>query len=134
METFTLENDIHVQGVTAKHFPDGIIAAFEKIHTLLPPDGKRRYFGLSRPENGQIVYHAVAEIFHGENCSGTDVRLLIPKGKYTGKMLRDFAKDTRLFRSTFDEILARPGLDPQGWCVEVYPNEKDAQCMVRLAG
>lgn len=32
----------------------------------------------------------------------------------------------------FKELLAIPGIDPEGACVEWYLSNKDVQCMVRL--
>jgi hypothetical protein len=36
METIKLENDITVMYVTAASFPDGVLAAHQKLHSLIP--------------------------------------------------------------------------------------------------
>ncbi|MEO6638588.1 MAG: hypothetical protein ABIN25_09935 [Ginsengibacter sp.] len=47
--------------VIADSFPEGIMAAHKKLHSLVPFSTQRKYFGLSRPENGTIMYKASAE-------------------------------------------------------------------------
>jgi predicted transcriptional regulator YdeE len=135
METITLNNDIKVFYITAKSFPDGVKQAHEQLHALIPFSKVRKYFGLSRPENGGgIVYKAAAE----EKEAGEAEKLgcqtiVIKKGKYLSQTINDFMKDIPSIGHTFQQLLSHPGLDPQGYCVEWYLNNKDVQCMIRLA-
>ena len=133
METITLDNDIKVFYETAKSFPDGIMDAHKKLHELVPFSTERKYFGVSRPENGVIVYRAAAEeISPGEaeklNCD----TLVLKKGKYICHTISDFMKDIPGIGNAFRELLSSPDLDPEGYCVEWYFNDKDVKCMVRL--
>ena len=133
METEILESDISVLYVIAKSFPDGIMEAFDQIHALVPPSAERRLYGISRPENGVIVYRAAIEQKEsGEaeklNCD----TMVLKKGKYISKTIPDFMKDLPAIGCTFKEILSQPGIDPQGYCVEWYMNNTDVKCMVRL--
>ena len=51
----------------AKSFPEGILEAHQTLHALVPYSQNRKYFGISRPENGNIVYKAAAEeLIEGE--------------------------------------------------------------------
>ncbi len=62
MEKIRIEKDIRVFYVTAKSFPEGIQEAHQKLHSLIPFSKDRKYFGISRPEQGMgIVYRAAAE-------------------------------------------------------------------------
>lgn len=133
METITIYNDIRVFYITAESFPNGVLTAHQKLHSLLPFTTNRKMFGISRPENGVIVYRAAAEeITPGEaeqfNCDS----LILKKGKYISNTIHDFMKDISSIGNTFREMLETPGLDPEGYCVELYFNEKDVQCMIRL--
>jgi hypothetical protein len=134
METITLDEDITVLYVTAKSFPDGIMAAHEALHELVPFSKDRKYFGISRPENGgDIVYRAAAEeISEGEAGKLKCETLILKMGKYIRLTIKDYAKDIKSIERAFKELLAYPGIDPQGYCVEWYLNEKDVRCMVRL--
>ena len=136
MKTITIENDIKVFYVTAKTFPDGIGEAIEKLHSLFPFSKERRIFGLSRPENNDgIIYRAAAEeMYDGEAEQLQYNTLIIPKGKYIALEVIDFRKDIMSIDRAFNKILNQPGLDPQGYCIEQYANDKDAvTCMIRLA-
>ncbi|MDB5155686.1 MAG: putative transcription activator [Mucilaginibacter sp.] len=47
--------------IAASSFPDGVMAAHQQLHALIIYSDDRKYFGLSRSENGQIIYKAAAE-------------------------------------------------------------------------
>jgi hypothetical protein len=133
METITLPNDIKVFYVKAKSYPDGIQESHEKLHSLIKDQKERRYFGLSRPEDGAIRYKAAAEeLTPGEaeklNCE----TLIIKKGKYTSIEINDYMKDLSGIGRAFDKLLQHPQLDLQGYCVEWYVNNQKVICMVRL--
>jgi predicted transcriptional regulator YdeE len=135
METFSLDSDIKVFYVTAASFPEGILDAHVQLHKLVPFAIDRNYFGLSRPEdNGGIIYRAAAE----EKTPGETEKyhldtLTLKKGKYIYKMVMDFRNDQGSIERAFQELLTSPGLDPQGYCVEWYANDKEeVRCMIRL--
>lgn len=139
MENFILDKDIRVFYITAKSFPDGIADAFHELHSLLPASQERILFGISRPENGVIVYRAAAE----ETTPGEAARLnletlIIRKGQYISIVINDYRQDIQNIGKAFKILLAKPGIDPEGYCVEWYGepgrtgNDKDVRCMVRL--
>jgi hypothetical protein len=35
-------------------------------------------------------------------------------------------------KETFQKLLAQPDVDPNGYCLEWYLNDKDMKCMVKL--
>lgn len=134
METITLDKDINVFFVTAASYPDGIPGAHNRLHELVPFSADRNYFGISRPENGPIVYRAATEEkSRGEaekyNCD----TIVLKKGKYISLTVNDFRKDPRSIEKAFVELLKIPNLDPQGYCVEWYVNDSETvKCMIRL--
>ena len=133
METITIDKDISVFYVTARSFPDGIDDAIQRIHSLAPMIAGRRYFGISRPENGTIVYRAaVEEIYEHEGQKLNCDTLLLKHGKYIYHTVYDFMKNLPEIGKTFQHLLAQPGIDPEGYCVEIYVSDRDVQCMVRL--
>jgi hypothetical protein len=133
MEKLVFDNDITVFCITAKSFPDGVMEAHQKLHALVPFSTARKYLGLSRPENGVIVYKAAAEeLSPGEGEKLNCETLVLKKGKYISRIIHDFMKDIPAIGKTFQELLQQPGLDPEGYCVEWYFNDKDINCMIRL--
>ncbi len=135
MEHFSIDKDIRVLCITATSFPDGVMAAHQEIHKLSPETNARRYYGLSRPAKDVITYKAAAEeLYEGEGAEKGMEVLTIRAGKYIGKDIIDFMKNIATIGQTFQQILQEPNIDPQGYCVEWYYNEKDVRCMVRLAG
>ena len=133
METITIDKDITVMYVTASSFPDGIMEAHKKLHELVPFSTERQYYGISRPENGTIVYRAAAEKLHAGEAEKFHLdELVLKKGKYTSLTIHDYMKDWESMPRAFKELLADPGIDPQGYCVEWYLSKTAVTCMVRL--
>lgn len=134
MEKYQLDREIKVFYIQADSFPAGVMAAWQKLHSLFPEPRERKYFGISWPEDKDaIVYKAATE----ENYPGEAVKygcetFLIKKGEYTSTVIVDFMKDVQRIGAAFRELLGNPQIDPGGCCVEVYFNEKDVRCMVRL--
>jgi hypothetical protein len=134
MENFILNEDIKVFCETASSFPDGVLAVHQKMHSIASFTPERKYFGLSRPnEKGAIVYKAgAAELFPGELEKYKLEEIIVKKGNYISFVVRDFMNDISAIGQTFQKMLSSTDIDPQGWCVEWYFNEKDVRCMVRL--
>lgn len=134
METIRIEKDIPVFYVQAESFPEGILQVHQQLHSLIPYNKERRYFGLSRPENGVIVYRAaVEEVKEGEGRELLCPLLIIPKGNYYTITIKDFGKTPNAITRAFAELLLQSDIDPQGYCVEEYLNNRDVRCMVRIA-
>lgn len=136
MEIFSIDQDIPVITVEAASFPDGIMVAWEKLHSLLTPDPQRKFFGISRPEPakmGGIVYRAAAgQSFEGEAASlGAEV-FTIRKGNYLSEMISDWKTNVTLIGSCFQRLIKDPRVDPQGYCLEIYNGDSDVHCMVLL--
>lgn len=131
--TEKFDNDIKLIYVTAKSFPDGILEAHQKLHSVVAFSPERKYFGLSRPENGTIVYHATTEQIDKNEAEDLNCdALILKKGKYISTTIHDYMKDIQSIGRTFEQLLTQPGLDPEGYCVEWYISDKDVKCMIRL--
>ena len=134
MEIFTLEDDIKVFCETAKSFPDGILKAHQELESILTCAKQRRYFGISsRNAKGIIIYDAAAEeIYQGEAEELGCEKFVIQSGQYISMLIEDYAKDITAIAKAFQLLIAYPDIDPEGYCIIWYLNEKDVRCMVRL--
>lgn len=133
METTQIDKDITVFYVTAGQFPSGIMDAHQKLHTLVPFSTGRKYFGISRPENGNLVYRAATEELNpGEGKSLGCKTLTLKKGNYISQTITNYQEELESISNTFKTLLDQPGIDPKGYCVEWYFNPTDVKCMVRL--
>lgn len=132
METIIFDKDIKVFYITASSFPGGITEAHEELQALVPLSTNRKYFGISRPENGVIVYRAAAEEkYPGEAVKFNCQTLILRRGNYVSLTIHDYITDIQSIEKAFAELLSCPGLDPQGYCVEWYFTGKDVKCMIR---
>ncbi len=134
MEKFLIDNDIIVLCVSANSFPEGVSEAHERLHSLLPNIQGRNFYGLSSPNQlGEIVYKAAVEQqYVGEAKQLKCESFVLRKGEYIGSIVYDFPNHMQEIGKVFNDILGDPRIDHKGCCVEVYLNEKDVQCMVRI--
>jgi len=133
-QTVILAEDMTLICVAAKSFPDGVMESHQKLHTIFPFSAERKYFGISRPEEGKIIYKAGTSQLPTDDIGkeGTET-VILRKGKYVSTVVHDFMKDIKGIGSAFTQLLEQPNLDPEGYCVESYLDDKDVQCMIRLA-
>ena len=121
--------------VTASSFPDGIMAAFDKLNSLIQSSAPRRVFGISYGDGDKnIIYKAAAE----ENSTDEAARLgcerfSIKKGEYISEHIEDFMKNIPAIGQAFREMCSDKRIDSNGYCIEMYlKNNKDVLCMVKL--
>ncbi len=134
MKKYFIENDIKTFYVEATSFPDGVLKAHQTLHALFPAGQNRNFFGISFPEKpGTIIYRAaVEESFAGEAERYNCPVFIIRKGAYISREIKDFMKDVSEVGKTFQQMLTDPGIDRNGYCLEIYPNQKDVICLVKL--
>jgi hypothetical protein len=134
MEEYILNEDIKVMCVTAESFPEGVLAAHQKLHALFPTDKQRRYFGISRPNQKRVIIYkaAVEEITDGEAEKFGLEAFTIKKGTFISELIPDFMKDVSQVGKTFEKLLDHANLDPNGYCLEMYINETDVRLMVGI--
>jgi hypothetical protein len=134
MEEYYIDRDIKVFYVTATSFPEGVGGAFQKLLSFLPKPNERLLYAISYPdEKGKIIYKAaVEESFPGEGEQNNCETFVIKKGKFWSELLVDWRKDESSVGKTFQKLLKHPDLDKSGYCLEIYPNEKDIRCLVPL--
>lgn len=134
MQNYTLPSDIKTFCVQAKTFPEGIVEAHKKLHSLVPPSNTRRYFGIAVKETKeQMVYYAAAEeLSEGEAEKYNCKTFIISAGEYISVRIDDFHKDIPSIARTFKELRSEPRIDPNGASIEMYLNEKDILCMMKL--
>src|SRR5689334_23172784 len=134
MEEIFIANDLPVYRVKASSFPTGIKAAHEKIHALFPPDGTRKYYGISHGgEKGQILYWAaVSKKTDEAEQNDAAESFIIRKGKYISIFIKNWTLKETSVAEAFHELLQQDGIDANGYCLEEYINETDIRCSVPL--
>jgi 4-aminobutyrate aminotransferase-like enzyme len=131
MENFDIEKDITVVCMKATSFPEGVLAAHKKLHSIVPFSKERGYYGISHGNTeGGIIYMASAEILEGEKYDLAT--FTIKKGHYLSKILKDYQKDIPSIGKTFQEMLTDSRIDKNGYCLEIYLNDNDMQCLAKL--
>jgi hypothetical protein len=135
MEPYFLNTDINVLCVTASSFPDGIMAAFNKLNSLVQLPESRRVFGISYGDGDKdIIYKAAVEENSIDEAArfGCE-RFTIKKGEYISEHIEDFMKNIPAMGQAFQEMCRDKRIDNNGYCIEMYlNNNKDVLCMVKL--
>jgi len=133
MEIINIAHDIRVIYKEAASFPEGVLAAHQQLHALIPFSKERMYFGISRPENGLIMYKAAAEEMYAGEAEALQCKSFVfKKGRYVSLTVNDFMKDLQGINNVFKQLLYSPDIDPEGYCIEWYFNDADVRCMIRL--
>lgn len=133
METKIIQEDTIVFFIEASSFPEGIGIAFQKLFSTFPSTEKRNVFGISRPENGKIVYKAAAELISSDDRSNLNLpSLVIEKGEYYFTLVKNFRNDINSISKAFMKITSLPNIDPNGYYIEWYQDENDVLCLVKI--
>ncbi|MCU0347022.1 MAG: hypothetical protein MUC59_08760 [Saprospiraceae bacterium] len=132
METTSTENDKLVMLIEASSFPNGVGAAHEKLHGILPFSEQRGYYGISWMEQGNVRYLAAAGELHETEAEKYALeKFTIKKGSYICETVRGFMKHIPVIGECFQKMLTDPRIDPQGYCLESYEGD-DVRCLVKL--
>ena len=134
MDSFTFQDDVRTISVNAENFPADICDAHAKLHSLLPANDRRRYFGVSWPgKDGKITYKAIAEEMEPEEAEMLGLETFtIKNGPYNSFYIKDFRDDPHSIQRAFELLTGQHEVDPDGYCLEWYINDKDVKCMVPL--
>ncbi len=134
MKKYLLDRDVKVFCVQAESFPEGIMDAFKKLHSLLTTSELRNFYGVSNVNDKKVIIYkaAVEELYEGEAQKYGCETFIIRKGEYVSMYLTDFRNDVQDVGKAFEQLLSSPNIDPYGACIEVYVNDTDMRCMVRL--
>ena len=47
-------------------------------------------------------------------------------------LIENYIIDITAIAKAFQLLIAYPGIDPEGYCIEWYLNENDVRCMIRI--
>lgn len=132
MKELILPADIKVYRLKATSFPGGVLQAHQQLHEKAAP-GNRRFYGISHPWDGVIMYWAAAtELYDGELEGKGLEPFVIVRGKYVYKDVHHFMQHPAAIGDAFSELLEDSRIAHDGCCVEEYMNEDDCRCMVRI--
>ena len=120
--------------VKAESFSTDIPEAHRKLQALLPSLEGRSFYGISnRDSSGAIVYRAATkELYPGEaDILGCDL-FIIRKGIYLSQTLLNFPLQISMIKDIFSGLLSDDRIDENGYCLEIYLNDQELQCLVKL--
>jgi hypothetical protein len=138
IEHFNLDKDLNLICEKALTYPEGIMDAHRILHSKLESklDSKqdRFYFGISHPDfTGTIQYFAAAEENYPNEAKEYQCQeYILKKGTYISIEIKNYIQDIFQISSAFQLLLTNQDIDPQGCCVEMYLNQEDVRCMVKL--
>lgn len=133
MNRYHLTEDILLYTLTATKFPEGILAAFEQLHTLTKIEDPISYYGISYSNTlGGITYKAAVALKTPNTAILELETYTLRAGQYIGKEIRNFREHVTDIGKTFQELIQHPEIEKNGCCVEVYYNDKDVRCMVKI--
>lgn len=134
MKIYHIPENIVLYTVTAQSFPAGVGEAFEQLHLLISEEDTNGFYSISNADaTGKIIYKAAVAL--NKDCTNIPAleMKILPAGKYRGIEFKNFRKRIADIGQTFQELINYPDIDKNGCCVELYHNDIDVQCMVKIA-
>jgi hypothetical protein len=134
MELIQFPRDIHTVCVQAESFPHGVMAAHKRLREKLPVGDGRRFFGISWPDGrGGISYTAAAEQRDPAEPARYGLStFVIRQGGYASELLKNWRSREKEIGEIFQDLLKRPDIAPDGYCLEEYINDNDIRLMVTV--
>jgi predicted transcriptional regulator YdeE len=133
MEVYSIEKDLKVFGTRVHTFPDGIGKAFDSLVSKFEGAGEpRQYYGISYMEDGKIVYMAMVEQHDEKNEDLVYEQFIISKGDYLSILIKDWRSKTSQINQVFHSIMEDARADHQHPCLEIYKNDEEMLCLVRM--
>ena len=135
METYNLSQDVRLCCFTAESFPDGVMAAFQRLNSVVADHDGRRLFGLSWPDDkGSMIYKAAVEERYPGEAEDLGAELYILKrGEYLGLEVHNFMDDIPSIGRAFRQLVDAPGVHPNTMGVEEYLSGTTVRCMVPMS-
>ncbi len=134
MDIIFIHDDIIINCIRAKSFPEGVNEAHEMLGSKLGNKSEAERYAVSYPgKDGKIQYWAGVKValIATDLTEGIEKRT-IPAGRYLSVIIKDFMADIGAIERTFSKLITDPQIDPFGACVERYLPGGDLQCMVRM--
>ncbi len=133
MNNYHLNENITLYTITASSFPEGVVAAFEELYQHASPEDVSAYYGVSYAnKSGEITYKAAMALKESVTNIPKLAIFILCAGEYRGEELLNFRAKIGTIGNTFQELIHQSDLDEHGCCVEMYYNDTDVRCMVRI--
>jgi hypothetical protein len=133
METYHVPHNVKVLGNVVETFPAGIGEAFDALIKMLPEGDKRLYYGISWCSGNDITYIAAAEQKTENEATQFGCKIyIIEKGDYLCIPVYDWRRKTASIKNVFEEIMKDARADNKEPAIEIYKNEKEMFCLVKM--
>ncbi|OWP55966.1 MAG: hypothetical protein B2I17_08265 [Thermoplasmatales archaeon B_DKE] len=136
------KTDEMLMGLKSENWVYTASQTFYKLESKLVSLKGRRFYGLTREEDGRDVYYACTRIEDGDVPEDIGLlRLTIGRGMYDRELLKDWNRKlagtnieglAELFQTMFKRNAGK--IDPDRCCVEFYRSQKELFVMVPIKG
>lgn len=117
----------------ASEFPAGIKDSWERLETKLASLKRRKFYGLTFFQEGQLVYYAGLQPLDRNEVTALGFPTLTLKGgKYARVKLLDWNNHTDEIGPIFDELMEEYKKDLDGPTVEFYRSQSELHLMIPI--
>ena len=126
--------DLRLMVVRADEFPDGIKTAWNRLESRLSSLKGRKFYGVTRCEDSQLVYFAGVVAAGDEEVTALGLpTMTIKGGKYASAKLLDWPKHTDKIGQIFSELMRDFPMDPNEPTLEYYRSQSELHLLIPLA-
>lgn len=117
----------------AETFPGGIPAAWQRLEERVGSLRGRKFYGLTLPEEGQLVYYAGVESRDAEEVRALGFpTLTIEGGRFARVKLDDWPEHTAEIGPIFDYLMQTYLMQPDAPTIEFYRSQTELHLLIPL--
>lgn len=132
--TLVKRSPVRLSVCRAEAFPSGIRAAWQRLEERVGTLRGRKFYGLTLPEEGQLVYYAGVEPLDAEEVRALGFpTLTIEGGRFARVKLDDWSEHTAEIGPIFDYLMQTYPMQPGAPTIEFYRSQSELHLLIPLA-
>lgn len=130
---YILDSSIRLMCLKSPDGPHSAEDTFRRLENHLPSLRGKKFYGLSKLENGNLTYLACVNMEEGESGDIKGLqKLTLEKGVYDREKINDWQKNLGQIPTVIDRVAASNSVDSERYVIEFYRSEKELFLLIPI--
>ncbi len=130
---YSLDSSIKLMCLKSPDGPHSAEDTFRRLENHLSSMRKRKFYGLTRLEEGNLTYLACVNMEGGADRDFVEgQKVTLEKGKYEREKISDWKKNLGQIPAVIDRVAAESSVDSERYVTEFYRSEKELFLMIPI--
>lgn len=130
---YSLDSSIKLMCLKSPDGPHSAEDTFRRLENHLSSMRKRKFYGLTRLEEGNLTYLACVNMEGGADRDFVEgQKVTLEKGKYEREKISDWKKNLGQIPAVIDRVAAESSVDSERYVIEFYRSEKELFLMIPI--